>query len=132
MVKGVFHIATLARNLDETLKLYQSLFGGKASKPKTIPEQGVKTVMLNLGNTSIEILEPLPESNIARVLEKRGEGLHHICLEVDNIDQVLDSLAAKGVELIDKKARRGAEGMVAFVHPKSLKGVLVELCQPLE
>jgi len=129
MVKGVAHIAMLVRNLDETLQLYQSLFGGKAEEIKTVPEQGVKTVMLDVGNTKLEILEPLPESNIAKVLGKRGEGLHHICLEVDNTDQELESLAGKGVELIDKKARRGAEGMVAFIHPKSLKGVLVELCQ---
>ncbi|MBN2186667.1 MAG: methylmalonyl-CoA epimerase [Dehalococcoidia bacterium] len=130
MVKGIAHIAVLVKNLDETLQLYQDLFGAKLGKTETLPEQGVKTAMVDLGGaTKLEILEPLPGSNMAKVLEKRGEGIHHICLEVDNTDKELDSLAGKGVDLIDKKARRGVEGMVAFIHPKSLKGVLVELCQ---
>jgi methylmalonyl-CoA epimerase len=130
MVKGVGHIGILVRNLDETLQLYQDLFGAKPGEVETVAEQGVKTVLVDVGGTTkLEFLEPLPESNMAKALEKRGEGLHHICLEVDNVDQSLDSLASKGVELIDKKARRGLEGMIAFVHPKSLKGVLIELCQ---
>ena len=130
MIKGVDHIGILVRNLDEALQLYQDLFGAKSGKIETVAAQGVKTVMVDIGSsTKLEILEPLPESNIAKVLERRGEGLHHISLEVDDIDQELNSLASKGVELIDKKARRGLEGMVAFLHPKSLKGVLVELCQ---
>lgn len=130
MVKGVGHIGILVRNLDETLQLYQDLFGAKPGKVETVAEQGVKTVLVDMGGTTkLEFLEPLPESNMAKALEKRGEGLHHICLEVDNVDQSLDSLASKGVELIDKKARRGLEGMIAFVHPKSLKGVLIEVCQ---
>jgi methylmalonyl-CoA/ethylmalonyl-CoA epimerase len=74
-------------------------------------------------------LEPLPDSNMAKVLEKRGEGLHHITFEVDNVDKELIRLSERGIELIDKKARPGFEGMVAFIHPKSLRGVLVELCQ---
>ena len=130
MVKGVGHIGILVRSLDETLQLYQDLFGAKPGKVETVAEQGVKTVLVDMGGTTkLEFLEPLPESNMAKALEKRGEGLHHICLEVDNVDQSLDSLASKGVELIDKKARRGLEGMIAFVHPKSLKGVLIEVCQ---
>jgi len=130
MVKGVGHIGILVRNLDETLQLYQDLFGAKPGKVETVAEQGVKTVLVDMGGTTkLEFLEPLPESNMAKALEKRGEGLHHICLEVDNVDQSLDSLASKGVELIDRKARRGLEGMIAFVHPKSLKGVLIEVCQ---
>ena len=130
MVKGVNHIGILVRDLDETLLLYQDLFGAKPGKIRTVAEQGVKTVLVDMGGvTKLEIMEPLPESNMAKVLEKRGEGLHHISFEVGDINQVLDSLASKGVELIDKKARHGLEGAIAFVHPKSLKGVLVELCQ---
>ena len=130
MVKEVSHIGILVRNLGETLQLYQDLFGAKPGKIETVAEQGVKTVLVDMGGaTKLEFLEPLPESGMAKVLEKRGEGLHHISLEVDNINQSLDSLASKGVELIDKKARGGLEGMVAFVHPKSVKGVLIELCQ---
>jgi methylmalonyl-CoA epimerase len=132
MVKGVNHVGILVRNLDETLQLYQNLFGVKPGEIETVAEQGVRTVLVDIGGTTkLEILEPLPGSGMAKTLERRGEGLHHISLEVDNIDQELDFLAGKGVELIDKKARRGLEGAIAFVHPKSLKGVLVELFQTI-
>jgi len=130
VVIGIGHVAILAGNLDETVKLYRKLFGVTSSEVEVIPEQGVKTAMLDMGGgVKLEILEPLPGSGMEKVLEKRGEGIHHICLEVDNIEQTLDSLAVEGVNLIDQKARRGLEGMVAFIHPKSTKGVLVELCQ---
>jgi len=130
VVIGIGHVAILAGNLDETVKLYRKLFGVTSSEVEVIPEQGVKTAMLDMGgDVKLEILEPLPGSGMEKVLEKRGEGIHHICLEVDNIEQTLDSLAVEGVNLIDQKARRGLEGMVAFIHPKSTKGVLVELCQ---
>ncbi len=130
MVKGVNHIGILVRNLDETLQLYQNLFGAKPGKIEAATAQGLKAVMLDIGgDTKLEILEPLPGSGMAKTLEKRGEGVQHICFEVDNIEQELASLSQKGAELIDKKARRGLEGAIAFVHPKSTKGVLVELCQ---
>jgi len=130
VVIGIGHVAILAGNLDETVKLYRKLFGVTSSEVEVIPEQGVKTAMLDMGGgVKLEILEPLPESGMEKVLEKRGEGIHHICLEVDNIEQTLDFLAMEGVNLIDQKARRGLEGMVAFIHPRSTKGVLVELCQ---
>jgi len=130
VVIGIGHVAILAGNLDETVKLYRKLFGVTSSEVEVIPEQGVKTAMLDMGGgVKLEILEPLPESGMEKVLEKRGEGIHHICLEVDNIEETLNFLAGEGVNLIDQKARRGLEGMVAFIHPKSTKGVLVELCQ---
>ncbi len=130
MVIGISHVAILAGNLDETVKLYRKLFGATSSEVKAIAEQGVKTAMLDMGGGGkLEILEPLPGSGMEKILEKRGEGIHHICLEVDNIEQTLDFLAGEGVNLIDQKARRGLEDMVAFIHPKSTKGVLVELCQ---
>ena len=130
MVIGISHVAILAGNLDETVKLYRKLFGATSSEVKAIAEQGVKTAMLDMGGGGkLEILEPLPGSGMEKILEKRGEGIHHICLEVDNIEQTLDFLAGEDVNLIDQKARRGLEGMVAFIHPKSTKGVLIELCQ---
>jgi len=129
VVIGIGHVAILAGNLDETVKLYRKLFGATSSEVKAIAEQGVRTAMLDIGGGKLEILEPLPGSGMEKILEKRGEGIHHICLEVDNIEQTLDFLAGEGVNLIDQKARRGLEGMVAFIHPKSTKGVLVELCQ---
>ena len=130
MANRIAHIAILVSNLDEAVKLYEDLFGTKLDMSKTVSEQGVKAAILSLADgAKLELLEPLPGSNMARTLEKRGEGLHHIAFEVDNVDKELDRLSEKGVELIDKKSRPGVEGMVAFIHPKSIRGVLTELCQ---
>jgi len=130
MVKKVDHIGLLVRSLDETARLYEDLFGVTLGEVKIVADQGVKVGMLSFASgTKLELLEPLPDTKIAAILEKRGEGVQHVCFEVDNIDQELASLADKGVELIDKKSRRGVEGLVAFIHPKSVTGVLVELCQ---
>ncbi len=130
MVKQVGHIGVLVKNLDEAAKIYQDFFGATLTEVKVVAEQGVKVGMLSFAEgPNIELLEPLPDSRMAAALEKRGEGVQHISFDVDDIDQELASLADKGVEMIDKKARRGVEGMVAFLHPKSVSGVLVELCQ---
>jgi methylmalonyl-CoA epimerase len=130
MAKRVDHIGILVSNIDEAIKLYQDCFGLEVDKIETLPERGVKAAILSLGEgANLELLEPLPDSNMAKILEKRGEGLHHITFEVDDVDEELSHLSGRGMELIDKKARPGFEGMVAFIHPKSLRGVLVELCQ---
>ena len=132
MVKKVDHIGILVGNLDEAIKLYEDCFGAEVDRIETVPEQGVKTAILSLGQgANLELLEPLPGSNMATVLEKRGEGLHHITFEVDDVDKELSRLSERGIELVDKKSRPGLEGMVAFIHPKSLRGVLVELCQKI-
>ncbi len=130
MAKKVDHVGILVSNLNEAITLYQTCFAAKVEKIETLAERGVKAAILCLAEgTNLELIEPLPGSNIAQVLEKRGEGLHHITFEVDDIEQELSYLSQQGIELIDKKARPGLEGMVAFIHPKSLRGVLVELCQ---
>jgi methylmalonyl-CoA/ethylmalonyl-CoA epimerase len=131
MAKRIDHIGILVSNLDEATKLYRDCFGLEVEKLETIPAQGVKAAVLSLAQgAKLELLEPLPDSNMARVLEKRGEGLHHITFEVDDVGKELDRISSR-VELIDKKPRRGLDGMVAFIHPKSLRGVLVELCQKI-
>jgi methylmalonyl-CoA/ethylmalonyl-CoA epimerase len=131
MAKRIDHIGILVSNLDEATKLYRDCFGLEVEKLETIPAQGVKAAVLSLAQgAKLELLEPLPDSNMARVLEKRGEGLHHITFEVDDLGKELDRISSR-VELIDKKPRRGLDGMVAFIHPKSLRGVLVELCQKI-
>jgi methylmalonyl-CoA/ethylmalonyl-CoA epimerase len=132
MAKKVDHIGILVGNLDEAIKLYADCFGAEVDRVETVPEQGVKAAILSWGQgANLELLEPLPGSNVAKVLEKRGEGLHHITFEVDDVDKELGRLSGRGIELIDKKSRPGLEGMVAFIHPKSLRGVLVELCQKI-
>jgi methylmalonyl-CoA epimerase len=133
MIKKVDHIAIAVRNLDEALQLYNKLFGARPSKIETIPQQGVKAALLPMGQGSeIELLEPIdPQSGVAKFIESRGEGIHHICLEVEDVDRELDTLAAKGVQLIDKQGRPGLAGKVGFLHPKSTQGVLIELAQKL-
>lgn len=132
MTRKVDHIGILVSNLDEAIKLYKDCFGAEVDKIETLAERGVKAAILSLAQgANLELLEPLPGSNMAKVLEKRGEGLHHITFEVDDVDKELSRLSKMGVELIDKKSRPGLEGLVAFIHPKSLRGVLVELCQKI-
>lgn len=131
MIKKVDHVAIVVKNLDEVLQLYNQMLGVKPSHVETVPDQGVKAALLPIGSGGeIELLEPLsPDSGIGKFLSTRGEGLHHICLETDNVEREIESLTAKGVTMIDKKPRRGLAGMVAFVHPKSTHGVLLELAQ---
>jgi len=130
MIKRIDHIAIAVKSLDETLGVFESVFGLKPSHTETIPDQGVKAALIPVGDGEIELLEPIdPEGGVAKFVEKRGEGVHHICIEVDNVDEELKSLAAKGVELIDKQARKGLAGKIAFLHPRATKGVLIELCQ---
>ncbi|MBN2463846.1 MAG: methylmalonyl-CoA epimerase [Dehalococcoidia bacterium] len=131
MIKKVHHVAIAVKNLDEALQLYDDLFGAKPSKIEILPQQGVKAALLPMSEGGeIELLEPIdPQSGVAKFLESRGEGIHHICLEVENVDQELCTLADKGVQLIDKKGRTGLAGKVGFLHPKSTKGVLIELVQ---
>ena len=133
MIKKVDHIAIAVKNLDEALKLYEDLFGAKPSKIETLPQQGVKAALLPMAEGGeLELLEPIdPQSGVAKFLESRGEGVHHICLEVENVDQALSTLADKGVQLIDEQGRIGLAGKVGFLHPKSTKGVLIELAQKI-
>jgi methylmalonyl-CoA/ethylmalonyl-CoA epimerase len=129
-IKRIDHIAVVVENLDTALATYRDALGMDVSRIDTLPEQDVKIGFLPSGDSEIELLEPInPESGIARFLAKRGEGLHHICLEVDDILQTLADLKARGIQLIDETPRRGAYGKVAFIHPKSSSGVLIELLQ---
>lgn len=130
MIKGLAHVAIAVKNIEETMELYSRIFGFKKVPIVTVADQGVKSAMISVGNASIELIEPLDaNSGVAKFIETRGEGIHHISFETDNIDNELDAAAAKGVALIDKKARKGTTGLIAFVHPKSTRGVLIELCQ---
>ena len=132
MTRKVDHVGILVSNLDEAIKLYKDCFDAEVDKIETLAERGVKAAILSLSQgANLELLEPLPDSNMAKILEKRGAGLHHITFEVDDVDKELSHLSELGIELIDKKSRPGLDGMVAFIHPKSLRGVLVELCQKI-
>lgn len=123
------HIGIAVRNLKDAIEHYSN-FGFQIKGQEEVPQQKVRVAFIPIGENNIELLEPTDiESPIAKFIEKRGEGIHHIALEVDNIEEKIDMLKASGVRLIDEKPREGAQGSkVIFVHPKALNGVLVELC----
>jgi methylmalonyl-CoA/ethylmalonyl-CoA epimerase len=129
-IKRIDHVGVVVENLAAALSVYRDALGLVVSKQETIPEQEVKMAFLPSGDTEIELLEPIhPDSGIGRYLARRGEGLHHICLEVDDLQATLAELKARGTQLIDETPRRGAYGQVAFIHPKGAHGVLIELLQ---
>ncbi|MBN1176830.1 MAG: methylmalonyl-CoA epimerase [Dehalococcoidales bacterium] len=131
MIKKVHHIGIAVKNLKESVALFEKLLGVRAHVEEA-PCQRVTEAVFKLGEgVEIDLLEPMgPDSSVAKFLEKRGEGLHHIALEVDDINADLKEVENKGVQLIDKEGREGVAGQIAFLHPKSVNGVLVELVQP--
>jgi len=132
MIKGVDHVGIAVKSIDEAKKFWVDTLGLKLSHIEEVPEQKVRVAMLQAGETTIELLEPTsPDSPIQRFIEKRGEGLHHLTLQTDNLAERLKKLKGAGVALIDEQPRTGAGGAnIAFLHPKSAHGVLVELCEP--
>jgi methylmalonyl-CoA/ethylmalonyl-CoA epimerase len=131
MLKKIDHIGIAVTNLDGALAFYKAM-GVSPTHTETVESQKVKTAFITVGDVHIELLEPTtPESPVAKFLEKRGEGMHHIAYEVEDVQKALESLKAEGVKLIDETPKLGAHNMtVAFVHPKSVSGVLTELCAP--
>jgi methylmalonyl-CoA/ethylmalonyl-CoA epimerase len=124
------HIGIAVKSIEESRKYYEEVLGLECYKVEEVVDQKVKTAFFMLGQTKIELLEPTdPESTVAKFIEKRGAGIHHIAYAVDSIDQALQDAEAKGVQLLDKKGRKGADGMtIGFLHPKSTEGVLTEFC----
>ena len=129
-IKRVEHIGIAVESIAEALRFYTAGLGIAPAEITELPAEGVRVAFLPAGETHLELLEPLtPDSTTRKFLDKRGEGIHHICLEVDDIQAALDRLAAEGYQLIDRQPRQGAHGRVAFVHPKSAHGVLIELME---
>ncbi len=134
MVRKIDHIAIAVHNLEEQLEFYTAILGLNCAAIEEVPEQQVRVAILPVGDTRIELLEPTSaESPIARFLAKRGEGLHHIAYQVINLEGELSRIEEQGVELIDRTPKTGAAGKkIAFLHPKSTHGVLIELCESLK
>lgn len=130
----IHHIGIAVRSIDNLLQFYSELCGNKEIHIEEVPRDGVKIAFIQVGESKIELLEPInPSSPVQKFLEKRGEGMHHIAIEVDNIESKLNRLKMNGIQLIDQKPRKGSEGLlVAFIHPKSTGGVLIELCERRE
>jgi methylmalonyl-CoA/ethylmalonyl-CoA epimerase len=131
MLGKIEHIALAVADLDAAIAHYKDVWGVEVEHRERVEDQGVEEAMLRVGDTYLQLLGPTgPDTTVGRFVEKRGEGLHHIAYEVDDLEESLADLKAKGVPLIDEAPRRGGRGhMVAFVHPKGNHGLLVELIQ---
>jgi len=125
------HIGIAVNSLEESIPYYENVLGLKCYAVEEVTDQKVKTAFFKVGQTKIELLEATsPDSPIAKFIEKKGPGVHHMAFAVENLEQQLETIAQKGVQLIDQTPRKGAEGLhIAFLHPKSTLGVLTELCE---
>lgn len=131
MVNKVDHIGIAVKNLEETLKFYEDTLGIKCVSKEEVKDQKVKVAFLPIGDTEVELLESTEKDGpIAKYIDKKGEGIQHIAYRVDNIENAIKECKEKGIRMIDEEPRYGAGGAkIAFLHPKSTFGVLIELCQ---
>jgi len=132
VLKKIHHVGVVVNSADEALKFYRDALGLDVTADRVIEDQGVRGVLLQIGNSEIELLEPTrDDTGVAKFLATKGEGMHHICFESDDVDAELEGAKAKGIEVIDQKPRLGLAGMICFLHPKANHGVLVEFATPL-
>jgi len=131
MLKKINHIAIAVNNLEETAKFYQNVLGLTLSGVEVVTAQKTKVGFFKIGESNIELVQPAePDSPLVKFLETKGPGIHHICLEVDDVEAEVKAFLEKGARMVDQKPRPGAHHTkVAFVHPKSSSGVLIELCE---
>lgn len=131
MLSKIHHVGLVVRSLDEAYGFWRDTLGLRVQKEATVRDQGVKAALLPCGETEIELLEPIDSSGgVAKFLEKRGEGLHHLCFESDDVGKDLDAAKATGLPMIDEAPRPGLAGMIGFLHPKASCGILVEYATP--
>jgi methylmalonyl-CoA/ethylmalonyl-CoA epimerase len=130
-VTHVEHIGIAVENLEEAIRYYETILGLTCYSIEEVPDQKVRTAFFKIGEIKIELLEPTSaESTMAKFLEKKGPGLHHVAFAVDGLRETLTELDENEIKLIDREPRKGAEGLnIAFLHPKSTHGVLTELCE---
>ncbi|NCB09769.1 MAG: methylmalonyl-CoA epimerase [Bacteroidia bacterium] len=129
-ISHIEHIGIAVNSLEEAIPFYENTLGLKCYAIEEVADQKVKTAFFMVGQTKIELLESTdPEGPIGKFLEKKGQGIHHLAFAVENTTEALGELGEKGVQLIDKSARKGAEGLnIGFLHPKATLGVLTEIC----
>jgi methylmalonyl-CoA/ethylmalonyl-CoA epimerase len=125
------HIGIAVDNIEQSLKIYEEVLGSKCYKTEVVVSEAVKTAFIAIGESKIELLEATSaDSPIAQFLNKKGKGIHHIAFDVENLEEELDRLSKLGYQLIHKSPKNGADNkVIAFLHPKSTDGVLIELCQ---
>ena len=129
-VNNIDHVGVAIKDIDAALKLFQQVFGTPPSEVEELADQGVRATLIQVGQTRLELLEPLSEeSAVGRFIQSRGEGLHHLALNVDDISSKLEVLKTLGVRLVDQEPREGLSGSIAFVHPSSVFNMLTELVE---
>lgn len=130
-MRKIEHIGIAVNDIEASIKTYEALLGAKCYKLEVVESEFVKTAFFQIGESKIELLQASnPDSAIAKFLEKKGQGIHHIAFDVENINTEIDRLVNEGFTLINQTAKKGADNkLIAFLHPKSTDGVLVELCQ---
>jgi methylmalonyl-CoA/ethylmalonyl-CoA epimerase len=132
MLKKIHHVGVVVPDLEQAMALWRDILGLHLTKSAVVQDQGVKAALLKVGESEIELLEPLnPENGVGKFLSRRGGGLHHVCFQTEDVARELEEARAKGIQLIDQKPRPGLAGMICFLHPKATRGVLVEYAQPL-
>lgn len=131
MIKKIEHLGIAVKNLDESNELFAKLLGSKHFKVEEVVSEGVKTSFFMVGETKIELLEATkPESPIAKFIEKKGEGIHHIAYDVEDIEREIERLTSEGFQILNSEPKDGADNKrIVFLHPKTTNGVLVELCE---
>lgn len=131
MLKKIYHLGYAVEDIEAASRFYVDNFGAEPTEPETVEEQGIVATMFRVGESMVELVQPTrPDSPVGKFLAKRGEGLHHVAYEVDDLEAALGRLEKSGVELIDEEPRIGVGGSrMAFVHPKSAFGVLTELVE---
>ena len=127
-INYIDHVGVVVRDIEKALLFYRSMFDAKNGDIVSIPEQNVIATLITIGQTRLELIQPLKsDTSIGRFLERRGEGLHHLALNVGNLSEAIRFVEDKGLELIDRTPKKGLSGLVAFIHPRSAHGVLTEL-----
>ena len=124
------HVCIAVSDIDDTLRFYRRTFGVGAAEVVELEDQGVRAALVRVGGSQLEFIQPTdPSGGVARFIERRGEGVHHVAFEVEDLQGQLDRLAADGVQLIDTEPREGLSGSIAFIHPRATRGVLIELVE---
>lgn len=133
MLKKLSHVSIAVENVDESVKFYRDVLGLEVTRTVTLEDRQLKIAFVKIGETELELLEPLNQDNtVRRYLDRWGPGLHHICFEVDDVKGSMETLKSRGAEFTDTEPRPGAVGQVAFMHPGSTGGVLVEINQEVD
>jgi methylmalonyl-CoA/ethylmalonyl-CoA epimerase len=131
MLNRIYHLGYAVEDIEAASRFYRENFGVEPGEPEVVEDQGIVAVMFRVGESMVELVQPTrPDSPVGRFLDRRGEGVHHVAYEVDNLEAILEDLKSNGIELVDQEPRVGAGGTrVAFVHPRSAFGILTELVE---